>query len=89
MLIAIAIERNFADAHLNRGNLYYNQGKIDLAEADYNKAIAIERNLGLLYEEIGKLEAARTHFQKARELFIEQNNIAAAEEVSKILQEME
>jgi tetratricopeptide (TPR) repeat protein len=56
----------------NRGSLYYNQGKPELALADYNKAIALNPNLasayynrGILYGNQRKPELALADYNKA------------------------
>ena len=68
----IVLNPNFADAYSNRGNLYADQGKPDLALADYNKAIALNPNdaeayynRGLLYYNQGKPELALSDYNKA------------------------
>ncbi|NJM73616.1 MAG: tetratricopeptide repeat protein, partial [Scytonema sp. RU_4_4] len=56
----------------NRGNLYYELQKWELAEADYNKAIAINpqlalayNNRGNLYSELQKWQLAEADYTKA------------------------
>ena len=39
---AISINPNYAEAYYNRGVLYVNQGKLDSAEADLNRAIKLK-----------------------------------------------
>jgi tetratricopeptide (TPR) repeat protein/S1-C subfamily serine protease len=71
-----AIKRNPRSSfYNNRGLLYYEEGKPDLAVADYNKAIALNPNLaqaynnrGLLYYEEGKPELALADWNKAIDL---------------------
>ncbi|TRV43884.1 MAG: serine protease, partial [Microcystis panniformis Mp_MB_F_20080800_S26D] len=63
-----------AYAYTNRGNLYSNQQKYELALADYNKAIELNRNFaeaynnrGGLYSNQQKYELALADFNKAIE----------------------
>jgi tetratricopeptide (TPR) repeat protein len=79
----------------NRGVLYEEQGKPELAIADYNQAIALNPNhaeaygnLGLLYEKIGNTKAARSNSQKAQELFTAQGRTADAEQAANFLQQL-
>ena len=72
---AIELNRNYADAYNNRGNLYYLQQKYDLALADYNKAIDINpnyanayNNRGNLYYDQQKYDLALADYNKAIEL---------------------
>jgi tetratricopeptide (TPR) repeat protein/S1-C subfamily serine protease len=66
----------------NRGVLYDNQGKVDLALADYNKALALNpndadacNNRGLLYYNQGKVDLALADYNQALEL--DPNNVDA------------
>jgi tetratricopeptide (TPR) repeat protein/S1-C subfamily serine protease len=71
-----AIQRNPRSSfYNNRGLLYYNQGKPDLAVADYNKAIDLNSNFavaytnrGLLYYEEGSSDLALADWNKAIDL---------------------
>ncbi|WP_044034478.1 tetratricopeptide repeat protein, partial [Microcystis aeruginosa] len=63
------------DAYNNRGNLYYNQQKYDLALSDYSKAIELNPNFaeaynnrGVLYSYQQKYELALADFNKAIEI---------------------
>ncbi|MFN5970756.1 MAG: tetratricopeptide repeat protein [Microcystis sp.] len=92
---AIDINPNDADAYVNRGNLYKNLQKYDLALSDYSKAIEINPNLaeaylgrGLLYAILGQPEKAKIDLQQAAILFLQQNNMAAYEQVMQILQQL-
>jgi tetratricopeptide (TPR) repeat protein/S1-C subfamily serine protease len=64
-----------AQAYYNRGNLYFNQQKYELALADYNKAIELDsndayayNNRGNLYYDQQKYDLALADFTKAIEL---------------------
>ena len=61
--------------YYNRGNLYDEQGEVELAIADYNQAIEINPeiaeayiNRGLLYNEQGKVELAIADYNQAIEI---------------------
>jgi IMP dehydrogenase/GMP reductase/lipoprotein NlpI len=63
---------NLAQAYYNRGVIYYNQQKYELALADYNKAINLNPNLaeayvnrGLLYSKQQKYELGLADYNKA------------------------
>jgi tetratricopeptide (TPR) repeat protein/S1-C subfamily serine protease len=90
---AIKINPNDADAYYNRGNLYIDLQKYELALSDYNKAIDINpnyanayNNRGILYAILGQPEKAKIDLQQAAILFLQQNNMAAYEQVMQILQ---
>ncbi|MCA2660318.1 MAG: tetratricopeptide repeat protein [Microcystis sp. M049S2] len=92
---AIDINPNFAQAYYNRGLLYHNQQKYELALADYTKAIDINpnhaeayANRGLLYAILGQPEKVKIDLQQAAILFLQQNNMAAYEQVMQILQKL-
>ncbi|MFM6629845.1 MAG: tetratricopeptide repeat-containing serine protease family protein, partial [Microcystis panniformis] len=92
---AIEINRNFAEAYANRGLLYYNLQKYDLALSYYIKDIEINTNdayaygnRGLLYAELKQTEKAKIDLQQAAILFLQQNNMAAYEQVMQILQKL-
>ncbi|MFM8296885.1 MAG: tetratricopeptide repeat protein, partial [Microcystis aeruginosa] len=78
--------------YLNRGFLYYEQGKSDLALSDYNQAININPRYaeaygfrGLLYYSRQEREKAIRDLRQAAELFRQQGNAAAYEKVMEIL----
>ncbi|WP_419547741.1 tetratricopeptide repeat protein [Microcystis sp.] len=92
---AIKINPNDADAYYNRGLLYHNQQKYELALDDYNQAIDINPNFaeayanrGVLYAILGQPEKAKIDLQQAAILFLQQNNMAAYEQVMQILQQL-
>ena len=92
---AIEIDPKDVEAYINRGSLYNDQGKIELALADYNQAISLNPNFAVAYYNLGVAqmkiknnEAARTNFQKAQQLFIDQGNIALADKIASILQQL-
>ncbi|GBD52823.1 tetratricopeptide repeat protein [Microcystis aeruginosa NIES-298] len=92
---AIEINPNDADAYLGRGLLYFYQEKYELALSDYNKAIEINPNLAqaylgrsILYAILGQPEKVKIDLQQAAILFLQQNNMAAYEEVMQLLREL-
>ncbi|MBD2290357.1 tetratricopeptide repeat protein [Microcystis wesenbergii FACHB-1317] len=92
---AIDINPNDAEAYNNRGLLYFEQKKYELALSDYNKAIEINPNLaqaylgrGGLYAILGQPEKVKIDLQQAAILFLQQNNMAAYEQVMQILQQL-
>ncbi len=92
---AIDMNPNYALAYNNRGVLYFEQKKYELALSDYNKAIEINPNLaqaylgrGGLYAILGQPEKVKIDLQQAAILFLQQNNMAAYEQVMQILQQL-
>lgn len=72
---AVSINPNDAQTHYDRGNLYLNQGKIDLALADYNQTLEIDPNFalgyynrGLVYQQQGQRDLAEADYRKALQL---------------------
>jgi tetratricopeptide (TPR) repeat protein len=72
---SIQLSRNLAQVYYNRGRLYYDREKTELALTDYNKALELDPNLasayinrGLLYHDREKTELALTDYNKALEL---------------------
>ena len=64
-----------SDAYLNRGVDYYDQGELDKALTDYNKAIELDPaeslaylNRGMVYYDQGELDKALIDYNKAIEL---------------------
>ena len=58
----IAVDPKIADAYVGRGSIYADQGKLDIAISDYNKAIELEptfsdayNNRGIFYASQGEL----------------------------------
>ena len=41
---AIELEPNFIDAYIQRGNIYYDLGDLDKAEAEFLKVLSIDEN---------------------------------------------
>ena len=81
-------------AYNNRGLLYKEQGKPDLALSDYNKAININpreaqayANRGVLYYSLQEREKAIRDLRQAAELFRQQGD-AFYEEIMKVLREL-
>ena len=67
----VTVEEKRLDFYINRGNIYFEHKKWDLALADYNKAIAISPHVyayiyrGRLYEEQKKWDLALADYNKA------------------------
>ena len=83
---------NDAAFYINRGVVYLNQQKWDLALADFNQAIAINPNLaeaymgrGGVYVNLGDIKKARENFQRSAELFLTQGNTAGYELAIRLL----
>ena len=80
--------------YYNRGNCYYNRGKIELALKDYNQALAIEPNhanaygsRANLYKKQGKAELALEDYNQA--LTIEPNHARAYISRGRLYEEQE
>ncbi len=72
---AIELDRNFANAHLALGAIYFSKGMVDEAIAHCKKAIELDRNyadphsfLGLVYSSSGLADEGIVEFRKAIEL---------------------
>ena len=83
---------NDAAFYINRGVVYLNQQKWDLALADLNQAIGINPNLaeaymgrGGVYLNLGDINKAKENFQRAEQLFLTQGNTAGYEQVITII----
>jgi tetratricopeptide (TPR) repeat protein/S1-C subfamily serine protease len=92
---AIKINPNDAGAYYNRGLLHRDLRKYDLALSDFSKAIEINPNYanaylgrGGLYAILGQPEKVKIDLQQAAILFLQQNNMAAYEQVMQILQQL-
>jgi tetratricopeptide (TPR) repeat protein len=66
------IDPNNADALLNCGTLYYEDGNLESAEAYFRRAVTLQPqnplahfNLGSVLEELGQLEDGRQHLRQA------------------------
>jgi tetratricopeptide (TPR) repeat protein len=91
-LKALNINPRLALAYSNRGLLYGEQGKPDLALSDFNQALNINpryatayNNRGVLYFNRLEKEKAIRDLRQAAELFRQQGNAAAYEKVMKLL----
>ena len=89
---AIRLNPNYADAYYNRGNVYRNQEKWDLAVADLTQAIRLNpndadayKNRGFVYYRLGDINKARQDFQRAAQLYRTQGNTAEYELVIRVL----
>ncbi|MFN9671547.1 MAG: tetratricopeptide repeat protein, partial [Microcystis sp.] len=89
---AINIDPRYAEAYLNRGFLYDEQGKPDLALSDYNQALNINpreaqayANRGVLYYSRQEREKAIRDFRQAAELSRQQGNAALYEKIMELL----
>lgn len=72
---AIKMNKAEKDALVNRGNIYFNQGKYDIAIADYNECLKIDsneqlalENRGAAYGAIGKFDLALADMTQALKL---------------------
>ncbi len=54
-----------AEEHINLGYLYEKQGKLDLAEEEYKKAIRKDKKNYLAYFNLGNIYAQRREYGKA------------------------
>ncbi len=79
-------------AYNNRGLLYHNQQKYELALSDYNKAIDINPNDALAYVNRGVVYALTREFpkaladaEKASELYRQQGNEAGYQHAQKLI----
>ncbi len=84
-----------AKAYSNRGLLYKEQGKPDLALSDFNQALNINpllalayANRGVLYYSRQETEKAIRDFRQAAELFRQQGNTALYEEIMEALRQL-
>jgi tetratricopeptide (TPR) repeat protein len=69
---ALAIKPDYADAHINLGSAFLQQGRLDEAVAHYQKALAIKPDeadvhdhLGNVLLQQGQTTEAMSHYQKA------------------------
>ncbi|MFM7794162.1 MAG: tetratricopeptide repeat protein, partial [Microcystis panniformis] len=92
---ALNINPRDAIAYNNRGLLYKEQGKPDLALSDFNQALNINPryakaylNRGVLYYSRQEREKAIGDLRQAAELFRQQGNAAAYEKVMEILRKL-
>ena len=76
---AIRVNPKLVKAYNVRGLVYYDQGKYDLAIADYNQAIKLNPkfanayyNRGLTYKAKRNIEKAISDFEKAADLYKQQ-----------------
>jgi signal peptidase I len=72
---AISVNPDYAPPYVNRGFAYYNLGDCNAAEADYLKALELDKenfkalkNLGLMYFSIGRLKDAEKTLLEALEI---------------------
>jgi tetratricopeptide (TPR) repeat protein len=79
-------------AYNNRGTLYYNQQKYELALSDYSKAIEINPNYANAYNNRGVVYALTRDFpkaladaEKASELYRQQGNEADYQQAQKLI----
>ena len=81
--------------YVNRGFVYIQQGKWELALADYSQAILINSkdakayfNRGFVYVLLSDKQKAREDFQKAAQLFLAQGNTADYEKAMGLLKRL-
>lgn len=87
---AVEITENNYMAHNNLGNIYFRQGKLDLAVKHYSEALRINpgfalahNNMGAAMLRSGKIEEALFHFRQAT--ILEPGNIDAQRNLNKVL----
>jgi len=68
----LVIEPGHADAHLNLGRLYHEEGRLKMAEEHYRQALILRPhdataafNLGVAYQDAGRLEEALSAYRRA------------------------
>jgi tetratricopeptide (TPR) repeat protein len=54
---ALALNATDKEAFTNRGNIYFNKGKVDLAYEDYKKVLSIDSNYYQALDNLGALFA--------------------------------
>lgn len=68
--IAIIEDPLTSEEHVNLGYIYERQGKIDLAEEEYKKAIRKNRKNWIAYYNLGNLYAKREDWERAEEYYL-------------------
>jgi tetratricopeptide (TPR) repeat protein/S1-C subfamily serine protease len=90
---AIAINPRLAEAYSNRGATYSALKDYPRAITDYDKAITINpdladpyRNRGITYYQAGNISKAKQDLQTAAQLFCQQGNLSAYEQIMQMIQ---
>ena len=66
---AISYDREDEDSYWERAQIYYEQGKYDLADADYREMQKIDQNSAMTFMGLGRNELHRKNFQNAVDIF--------------------
>ena len=89
---AIEIDPDDSNAYYNRGCYYFQRKEYDLAIADFNRTIKLDSHdadayfeRGNTYAKLGKYNLAKTDREKAKRLFIDQENTVKVKEIERIL----
>jgi tetratricopeptide (TPR) repeat protein len=92
--IAIDPDPKYTEAYSKRGNNYYALKDYPKAIADFDKAIAIDhedadayKNRGLAYFQTGDIQQAKQDLQAAAQLFRQQGNLPAYEQIMQFLRQ--
>ena len=68
--IAIVENPLTSEEHVNLGYIYEKQGKVDLAQEEYKKAIRKDKRNWIAYYNLGNLYAKREDWEKAEEFYL-------------------
>ena len=84
-----------SQSYYNRGVVYVNQKKWELALADFNKAIAINPdfsqfyyNRGIIYYQLGDKQKAIENFKQSAQLYLDQGDTASYEQIMDFLKRL-
>ncbi|NJP19470.1 MAG: tetratricopeptide repeat protein, partial [Hydrococcus sp. CRU_1_1] len=92
---ALKLNPNDATAYYNRGLLYANQQKWELALADYNQALQLNPNYanayynrGIVRYQMGDRQGSIQDLQKSAELFYQQGNMSLYQQAIDVLKQI-
>lgn len=75
---AVIDSPNLPLTHRNLGAMYYLEGRLDEAEAEYNKTIEIKFDEQMVHNNLGLIYLSRNEYQRAREEFLKEIEINPA-----------